>query len=148
MKRAIAGLFVLAAVLLISQNSFAAEKKKDTKQSEEEALRQDAKTTMQQNVQTKRETVAGKFMLDKDESANDKPLPKLVGYVNQQGSLIPVMVMSQSMLGMLVQQDQKDVKIFGVYLDKGDKGKYLLLDDISISAGGGAPAMKRKRGGL
>lgn len=146
MKRAFK-LFVLAA-LILSVNLFAAEKKKDTKQNDEEALRQDAKTLMQNSVQTKREPVTGKFMLDKEESANDKPLPKLVGYVNQGGSLIPIMVMNQSMLNMLIQQDQKEVHVFGVYLDKGDKGKYLLLDDISVSAGGGAPAMKRKRGGL
>jgi hypothetical protein len=146
MKRAFE--FFVLAVLLLSVNVFAAEKKKDTKQNDEEALRQDAKTLMQNSVQTKREPVSGKFMLDKEESASDKPLPKLVGYVNQGGSLIPIMVMNQSMLNMLIQQDQKEVHVFGVYLDKGDKGKYLLLDDISVSAGGGAPQMKRKRGGL
>ncbi len=147
MKRTLAGIVALAAVAVLSQACFAVEKKA-AKVNEEEALREEIKTMMNQAVQTRHDPVSGKFMLAKDEVANEKPLPKLIGYVNQQGSLVPVMVMNQSMLSILAQQDQKDVKLFGKYLDKGEKGKYLIVDDISLSAGGGSPQMKRKRGGL
>jgi hypothetical protein len=134
---------VLLFLSMLAFGSVAGEKKKLTKEEEEEALRTEATSL----VGTKgRETLAGQFAYLKDEVANGKPLPKVIGYVNGGGAAYPIMVSNQTLLARLKDYDRKDVTLMGKYLDKGEKGKWFVADEMPERPGGAV--IRRKRGGL
>jgi len=116
------------------------------KKTEEEQLREDAVNSISQ-AGTGRTPIMGKFSLAPDEVASDTPLPKVIGYISDKGGGgYPVMVATKSLVNLLTSYDRKDVTLMGKILDKGDKGKWLVVDEIAVSPAG--PVIRRKKGGL
>jgi hypothetical protein len=147
MKKTVSHAFVICALTIMCLESHAAAKKDDPKQ-QEEAIRQEAKTLINDvGPNSARLPVTGQFQILPDEVANDKPLPKVVGLISKDGAAVPVMALQKSMIEQLTRYDKKDVTVMGKYLDKGDKGKWLIVDEVIVPSTGG-PAVRRKRGGL
>ncbi|MGD0093565.1 MAG: hypothetical protein ABSE73_26955 [Planctomycetota bacterium] len=119
----------------------------DKQKKKEDSIRQEAKT-LAQTVQTEDNSVSlhGHFSVEKEMAENNKPLPKVVGYLSAGGEIYPVMVAQPAALGTLLSFDNKDVSLTGKILDKGDDGKFLIVTTVVIPAG--APPAKKKRGGL
>jgi hypothetical protein len=138
---------IAIALLGINLAGHAAAKKDDPKQ-QEEALRQEAKTLINDvGPNSARQPVTGQFQMLPDEVANDKPFPKVIGVIAKDGAAVPVMAVQKSMIDQLTRYDRKDVTLMGKYLDKGDKGKWLIVDEVIVPSTGG-PVVRRKRGGL
>jgi hypothetical protein len=147
MNRTLPFALVVCALTFVSLESHAAAKKDDPKQ-QEEAIRQEAKTLINDvGPNSARLPVTGQFQILPDEVANDKPLPKVVGLISKDGAAVPVMAVQKSMIEQLTRYDKKDVTVMGKYLDKGDKGKWLVVDEVIVPSAGG-PVIRRKRGGL
>jgi len=136
-------LFLLAVSTLALSAVSADKNKKLTKEEEEAALRQEATSLVGAKG---RETLTGQFSFLSDEVNNGKPLPKVIGYVNGGGAAFPVMATNQTLVGRLKDYDRKDVTLMGKFLDKGEKGKWFVADEMPERPGG--PVIRRKRGGL
>jgi len=139
-------LFLLVLCLTVPALALA-ESDSEKKKKKEEALRQEAKAvTENAQVQSTSVSLHGKFSVAKELAGDDKPLPKVVGYLATDGVLYPVMVAQPAALGTLLSCDNKDISVTGKVLDKGDDGKFLVV--ITVIFPSGTPQAKRKRGGL
>jgi len=132
--------FLVPAVALAAS---AEEKKKKA----EEAMRQEAKA-LAEAVQEHSNLVSvqGRFTVASELAADDKPLPKVIGYLSADGGAYPVMVNQPSILALLLGMDSKDVTVSGRIMDKGEQGKFLIATSVIIPSAG--PQVRRKRGGL
>jgi hypothetical protein len=141
---------LLIKLLLIAFASLsavqAAEKKAQSKEQQEEVIRQEALALIF-GTDINRESVTGVFEPSPDEIANTKPLPKVVGVLVQKGTAQYLMVNQKATLEYLIQHKSKEVTLMAKCLDKGDKGKWLIADEVVQPSGGGATVI-RKRGGL
>lgn len=142
-------LFCILLVWLIVPVFVAAEDSAgDKKKKAEEALREEAAalaTTIQQPESLI--SLRGRFTLAKELAVDDKPLPKVVGYISSSGVVYPVMAPQRTALDTLAGLDHTDVSISGRILDKGDQGLFFVVTTINISSGVAPRAMK-KRGGI
>ncbi|HYG73939.1 MAG TPA: hypothetical protein VEK08_02945 [Planctomycetota bacterium] len=132
-------------LLLAGATSCEAGQNKVDPEKEEEALRQEIIDTMGK-ANSGRIPVKGKFSLLPEEVASAKPLPKVIGYISEGGGAYPVMVLNAAFLTVLSAYDKKEVTLMGKIIDKADKGKWLVADEIAAPPG--APVLRRKRGGL
>lgn len=124
-----------------------AESEEEKKKKSEEAMRQEAKA-LAEAVQDHGNMVSvqGRFTVAKELADDDKPLPKVIGYLSANGTVYPVMVSQPSILAMLLGLDSKDVTVSGKIMDKGDQGKFLIATSVIVPSAG--PQVRRKRGGL
>ncbi|HYG73952.1 MAG TPA: hypothetical protein VEK08_03010 [Planctomycetota bacterium] len=136
---------IMIVALCLPGGVHAAEKGHDPKQ-QEEMMRQEARGLLL-GTDINREPVSGRFHASQDDIANDKPLPKLVGVLVHKGVSIPLLVNQKSTIEFLMRNNGNEVTLMGKYLDKVEKGRWLIADEVVQSSGGGARII-RKRGGL
>jgi hypothetical protein len=124
-----------------------AESESEKKKKAEEAMRLEAKA-LAEAVQEHSSLVSlqGRFTVAKELAGDDKPLPKVIGYLSADGTAYPVMVNQPSILAMLLGMDGKDVTVSGRIMDKGDQGKFIIATAVIVPSAG--PQVRRKRGGL
>jgi len=91
-------------------------------------------------------SVSGVFRLRSETLRDGKPLPKPIGFISGQGQAFQVFVRDETTMSKLVVRSGKRVIVSGVWADGGEKGRYLLADNIIESDL--PPPARRKRGGL
>jgi len=142
-------LLLLLACLGVSALA-ASESEEEKKKKKEAAIRQEANDLLTRAKDGQEGkgivTVKGKLSLDREKIANDKPLPKVVGYISSQDGLLQVMVGAPTVLGLLAEYDNKEVSLCGKFLDKGDDGKFLLAEEVILPPP--QREVRKKRGGL
>ena len=141
-------LFCLAAPFAALRAGESAEAKK--KKEAEEAFRKQALDLVSAKVGVKEGegilSVDGRFTMTKDQARDDKPPPKVVGYIASKGAAFPVIAPTLAVINALSGFDGKDVTLSGKILDKGDEGKFLVVSEVILPPS--PPPLKRKRGGL
>jgi len=112
------------------------EKKKEENKTPAELLEESEEKT----------SVSGIFRLMADTLRDGKPLPKPIGFIAGQGQAFQVFVRDETTMSKLVVRNGQRVVVSGVWADGGEKGRYLLADNLIESDL--PPPARRKRGGL
>ena len=137
----------LVLVLSLLSAAVSAAEKDNKKKTPEEKLKEQIDQKLAGNADSWLPKV-GKFHFSPDDAGNDKPLPKVIGTLDDvQGGTFPVMVFEKNTIDLLKTQDNKQVNLMGKLVDGGDKGM-IWLTNGPLVASGGAPPARRKRGGL